>query len=278
MANTKISALASGNPALTSDILPIDRAGANFSLTAGSIASLGISGSTFTSLPSAKIGGTFAITTGTGDNDIFTVPAGKRATVQLTIVNNTGGNLNEIPKVKSGGVYYQSGALVSRVNLTTSQYIAFNTFPILEENEIFSLNYSGPGVVVFGYAITFDNTEALKSPKILALTSGDQTIYTCPTGKKALVTNMSGAGNGPMRVYNGTAGLRTYTWNDVPSGGSVSAANRLYSPFTVNTITLGSSQTTACPGLSAGDFLSINSDSALAGQFAYILNLVEVPA
>lgn len=40
MANTKISALASGNPALSSDIIPIDRAGTNVSLTAGSIAAL----------------------------------------------------------------------------------------------------------------------------------------------------------------------------------------------------------------------------------------------
>jgi hypothetical protein len=40
MANTKISALTSGNPAQSGDILPIDRAGANFGITAGSIAAL----------------------------------------------------------------------------------------------------------------------------------------------------------------------------------------------------------------------------------------------
>src|ERR1035437_5372760 len=40
MANTKISALTNGNPALSTDIIPIDRAGANFSLTAGSIPAL----------------------------------------------------------------------------------------------------------------------------------------------------------------------------------------------------------------------------------------------
>lgn len=40
MANTKISSLINGNPALTGDLLPMDRAGVNFSVTAGSIASL----------------------------------------------------------------------------------------------------------------------------------------------------------------------------------------------------------------------------------------------
>ncbi|NDF51097.1 MAG: hypothetical protein EB116_13595 [Betaproteobacteria bacterium] len=41
MANTKISALTSGNPAQSSDEIPIARSGANYKITAGSIAALG---------------------------------------------------------------------------------------------------------------------------------------------------------------------------------------------------------------------------------------------
>ena len=44
MANTKISALTSGNPAQSGDLLPIDRSGVNYSITAGSIAALGFAG------------------------------------------------------------------------------------------------------------------------------------------------------------------------------------------------------------------------------------------
>lgn len=40
MANTKISALTNGNPAVGTDTIPIDRAGVNRSLTAASIAAL----------------------------------------------------------------------------------------------------------------------------------------------------------------------------------------------------------------------------------------------
>lgn len=40
MANLKISQLNSGNPAQSGDVLPMERAGVNFSLTAGSIAAL----------------------------------------------------------------------------------------------------------------------------------------------------------------------------------------------------------------------------------------------
>lgn len=59
MANTKISALPAGNPAQTGDIVPIDRAGANFGITAGSIAALAGSGST--QVPIVLSGGTDAI-------------------------------------------------------------------------------------------------------------------------------------------------------------------------------------------------------------------------
>jgi hypothetical protein len=40
MANTKISALPAGTPAQTTDVLPIDRSGANYSLTAQDLANV----------------------------------------------------------------------------------------------------------------------------------------------------------------------------------------------------------------------------------------------
>jgi hypothetical protein len=54
MSNTKISALTAGGAAQTNDLLPIDRSGANFSLTAQSIASLATS--SLTSLPLVATG------------------------------------------------------------------------------------------------------------------------------------------------------------------------------------------------------------------------------
>ena len=50
MANLKISQLTAGNPAQSSDIIPIDRAGVNFNITAGSIAALAPSGGSASSL------------------------------------------------------------------------------------------------------------------------------------------------------------------------------------------------------------------------------------
>ena len=58
MGNLKISQLTSGNPAQSSDIIPIDRSGSNFRVTAGSIAALvsGTASSSWSS-PHAMLGG-----------------------------------------------------------------------------------------------------------------------------------------------------------------------------------------------------------------------------
>lgn len=60
MANTKISALTSGNPAQAGDLIPIDRAGANFAVTAASVA-----------------------------NQIATIPSAAAATTQTPFNNST---------------------------------------------------------------------------------------------------------------------------------------------------------------------------------------------
>lgn len=63
MPDTKISGLTLGDPALSTDAIPISRAGANFKLTAGSIAALSPAG-TVTSV--AVSGGTTGLTTSGG--------------------------------------------------------------------------------------------------------------------------------------------------------------------------------------------------------------------
>lgn len=50
MASTKISGLSSGNPAQSGDLIPIDRSGSNFSITAASIAALVTGSGTVTSV------------------------------------------------------------------------------------------------------------------------------------------------------------------------------------------------------------------------------------
>lgn len=81
MSSEKISQLTSGNPALTGDVIPVDRAGENVSVTAGSIAALASSGGNdFTTA-----GGAFFI--GPGLNG--TMDSIPNANNTLTFVANT---------------------------------------------------------------------------------------------------------------------------------------------------------------------------------------------
>jgi hypothetical protein len=67
MANAKISQLASGNPAQSGDLIPIDRGGANFSLSAASVAALA-AGASSLAISSAAAPATVNLTT-EGTND-----------------------------------------------------------------------------------------------------------------------------------------------------------------------------------------------------------------
>jgi len=232
-------------------------------------------------LPTAKIVSTTTpALLPAGQNDLYTCPAGVKAIVWGSTFNNaTGGTINVTTQLKQGGVYYRLQADFSPANNATAG-LGYNPFNgvILEPGDVYSFFTSAPNLTMCSLIVMqFALTEPVRTPRLVGLVAGDNTVYTCPVGKRAFVTNFSEAGTGLLRTGNGTAGIRTYVWNLVPNGGAVAVANRLMTPFTAPA-NGGSNQTLSTVGLSAGDFLSINSDSSLAGQIAFIPNLVEVPA
>lgn len=103
MANTKISALVDGSPAQSADIIPIDRAGTNFSVTAGSIAALAPAGTV------TSIGETV---NGSSSSGIFTI-SGSPVTGSGTINLATAGTSGGIPYFSSGTVLSTSTALTA---------------------------------------------------------------------------------------------------------------------------------------------------------------------
>jgi hypothetical protein len=100
MANTSIPNLTAGNPAATGDLLPISRSGANYKVTSESVAAL-VSSTTINSIVGqleGVVGGVLSLdglvhtpitqaVLSSGDNSVFTVPAGKRAMVIWNIYN-----------------------------------------------------------------------------------------------------------------------------------------------------------------------------------------------
>src|ERR1051325_6245700 len=70
---------------------------------------------------------------GNGQNDLYTVPTGKRASISYTVTNESGGAINHTFQIKISGTYYTFVATASVINNTTGiQSNALNTCPIAE--------------------------------------------------------------------------------------------------------------------------------------------------
>jgi len=237
-------------------------------------APISLSGVGFPNLPSARIIPIPAFALSSGENDVYTVPSGKRAVIAGTITNLSGGALNVTYQFKNGGTYYKI-VIISIANNSQLQIIPFNTFPILESGESFSLLTAGIGLNFAGYAIIFDNTEQLSSPKILSLSNGDNTLFTCPAGRVAYILNVISS-NALIRVFNDSGAARTYTMNVVPSFGSPSSVNQINIPTStadktqLNTVNEG-------VGMNTGDSINVNATSGTATQTSWIPNLVTRP-
>ncbi len=147
----------------------------------------------------------------------------------------------------------------------------------MEAGEILAVNIGTNAVMnVFATVIVFDDTSALSSRKIANLASGDQTLFTVGGGKSVYFVSQGfvalGGGTTAVNFFNSTANTRAYVVNVVPSGGSVALTNKVST--TVSASTLTAAVSVSLPGMAAGDFLNINSDGGVAGQFAWV-NVVE---
>jgi len=278
--NLKISQLTPSSAA-SADLIPFDRSGSNFSVSASSIANLLSSSiglpNAGSLLKNAAIDATInQQSSGSGDISLYTVPAGKRAIIGMLIYNSSGGRLNTQSKMTIGGVTYALGAAAAiNTNLMQQGAVIFNTYPIGEAGDIFKINVDGAGLNTFGYVISFDNTSPLKSPRVASDgSSTTYTVYTCPAGKKAYSFNAVGS-NAPIRVYNTSGGTRTYNLFAVPNGGSTGSTNKIASQFTVNNGS-SSSQALGSLGFAPGDSFQVTTDAGTTTQLFAIQNLIEV--
>lgn len=215
-----------------------------------------------------------------GDNDLYTVPVGKKLLVfsNYRIYNQGIGTLTTYPEIKSGGNYYRINNNISvLVNGTSLQQP--NSSPIiLNAGESWALNVAtNNGLNGFFSAIQFDASNLLSSSKILALVNGNNTIYTVPVGKTAMIldgsTNLLNY-NGSTQVINTSGGAISYTYYIVPNGGSPDATNQATNAISIsNNVNQGNNISSS---LNAGDSVVVNSPSAAAGQWAYV-TYFEIP-
>jgi hypothetical protein len=209
-----------------------------------------------------------------GNNDLFTVPLGKRAALSACLYNQSGGSLTYTPQLKINGVYVLTGPVVPVSNNASVSILPFNSTLIAEAGETISLNCSGI-MGLFAGIVLFDVTDGILSPKLTTLQTGDNTLYTCPAGKYAFTTNASNAGNSPIRVLNNSGATRTYKLRCVPFGVSPSDTFLIAASFTAANGTQSNQAISSSVFMKPGDFININVDAGTATQFAQVLNVVE---
>lgn len=215
---------------------------------------------------------------GSGNVDLYTVPAGKRAIVSLTVFNSTVSSINVTPKAKlSGSATYT--ALTAGQAVTTLNSNTLPTRIVLEAGDILAVTTQSAGINAFGTVLLFDNTSCLLSPRLLTLTSGDNTLYTCPANTKAYFIGcpawIYGSANNPlMTIINNSGSTQSYKVNIVPSGSSPGATNQaLAANSLINTDSVAPQIVAA---LTAGDKISINT-TGTGTQLVYCV-VVELPA
>jgi hypothetical protein len=127
-----------------------------------------------TALTNAKFIRVNSNLTSTGDNDLYTVPTGKRAYfLILNALNNSASTLTAFSEAKISGTYYKT--LVQRAHKRGILWPnAGGVRPLCGgSRESISININQQPVVVSGFIVEFDNTAGLKSSKLTSLSSGN---------------------------------------------------------------------------------------------------------
>lgn len=227
-------------------------------------------------LPGLKFPSGFVSNAGSGNVDIYTCPTGKRAIITYIYAYNTAGTTTTMyPVIYVSGTYYRIGGSANVATLSNGQVLNLSaptsSWIILEAGEKIGVNTTQAGLNLYANVMEFDNTAPLKTSKVVSMGNGNNTIYTCPAGKKALILDQWVGINLSMKklYYFNNSGLsNAITWYAVPSGGSTGSTNQLATE-TVNNATLSVRQGGGWM-LNAGDFLVCNTPTGTATQTGWI--------
>lgn len=206
----------------------------------------------------------------TGDTDLYTCPTGKRCYVGQSITyNESGSNIPRVVKVKVSGSYYPltTALTVNNGFQGTATVIGY----VLEAGESLSVTTTvANGLNIIFEAVEFDATAPLKSVKVIGLTTGDNTIYTCPSGKRATLLPAScllGGNLNRLSFVNDAGGSHSWYYHMVPSGQAVGSAYKFQSATAVSASTL--SILGLAGQLAPGDFINVNISAGAATQIVW---------
>ena len=199
-----------------------------------------------------------------GENDLYTVPTGKRALVPyvLSTYNNSGSTCTYQAKIKVGGTRYiiSSAVGIGNNSGSTMNYRSL----VLEAGESLCMSSSNAGSCALGWVIEFDDNSPMKSFKNFNVVNGNVTLYTCPSGKTAKMFNLvetAAAAGSAAATINPTATGVNLTMYLVPSGQSVGV--NYQNQQATGIFALADSVDAPIGGImAAGDFIAANNPNA----------------
>jgi len=208
----------------------------------------------------------------TGDTDLYTVPTGKKAIIATrTLYNSSAGNITYYFQIKVSSTYYPISAATLLASGADSSSPSIPGSIVLGAGESIAVNtVTNNGLNIWMKVIEFDATFAgVKTSRILNLANGDNTLYTVPSGKTALIlgTNLD-ISPGTLNLSNRSGAARNITVYIVPSGGSAGTTNQIFQTTAVGSGAL--QQFTMNVSMDSGDFIVVNTNSGTAGQHAYV--------
>ena len=214
-----------------------------------------------------------------GTNDLFTIPAGFRCIITSIRTGTTNGSTStNYSMLKTNGTYYRwSGNSTLSISAPGNLITATGDNFMWESGDTVAVFQGLVGANVIVSGLLFSTNINAYSPRIMAVTTATNILYTCPSGKVAL--NMptpnplyGGSPDLLIQMRNDSGASRQHSFWNVPSGSSPGPSNFQSISGTANFGVQGKPASMLFPG----DFLAVSSDSSTAVQWAYT-TVIELP-
>jgi hypothetical protein len=223
---------------------------------------VGLKGAKYKSVRGSNLGAT--------TTDLYTVPAGKRAVISVSMHHNTNAAACTIQQMlKAASVYYPLGGQVSVAAGGINSNGSF--LYVFEAGESWAITTSVSGLNLWGRIVEFDNDAPLKSGRVLTLLNGDNLLYTAPAGKTVYVQGgiwLPPAQAPSMNIINASGATRTFSSFGTAAGVTASSTGaRVHNGVAIANNAIGFC--VVPPNLGAGESIVFTSDGAGAGV-AYV--------
>lgn len=221
------------------------------------------------------------VVSSSGMNDIYTVPAGRRALIGAFMAQVQSSTLTATMMFKVSGTYYNGGTIGQTLTSTAKPGNLALSFPlILEAGETLAVWLSAAlSVNAWPQIIEFSNGSSIKSVKTLNLTATNVLCYTAPATKKGFILD--------RRLNWGAPGAIVYTTTNagstscyaiyLPNGQVVGTAFRIGETIAVagaNAGGISSASVSSGPVVASSDAIYVNATAA--NNACMLMNVSEI--